>query len=281
MNRFRRRRLLLRIGIAAPILAYVSVGVAALTWPGFDHATQYISELGGEAAPHPAIFNVGVLVSGVGAGVAGIGFGLSVLALGGARISAAIIALCFGLAGVGLVLSSLYPWPDPRHLAINLGLGIQLAPLAMVWALRRIEDMGRLRVFLLAVFAMHEHQLDDGQHGAWTQPLEKAIQGLQAGVEQHEPLTFSRVLLGPCHRHHAAQRHGQKVIGRLISAHLKFLAALLHGLFNRDRATLGMARAISGQIEHDDLHIRLNAGNSRLEPGRKSTPVTRLTRQAA
>ena len=154
MNRFRRRRLLLRIGIAAPILAYVSVGVAALTWPGFDHATQYISELGGEAAPHPAIFNVGVLVSGVGAGVAGIGFGLSVLALGGARISAAIIALCFGLAGVGLVLSSLYPWPDPRHLAINLGLGIQLAPLAMVWALRRIEDMGRLRVFLLAVFAV-------------------------------------------------------------------------------------------------------------------------------
>jgi hypothetical membrane protein len=154
MNRFRRRRFLLRIGIAAPILAYVSVGVAALTWPGFDHATQYISELGGEAAPHPAIFNVGVLVSGVGAGVAGIGFGLSVLALGGARISAAIIALCFGLAGVGLVLSSLYPWPDPRHLAINLGLGIQLAPLAMVWALRRIEDMGRLRIFLLAVFAV-------------------------------------------------------------------------------------------------------------------------------
>jgi glucan biosynthesis protein C len=150
LTRFRRRRFLLWIGIASPILAYVSVGVAALTWPGFDHATQYISELGGEAAPHPAIFNVGVLVSGAGAGVAGIGFALSVLALGGARISAAIIALCFGLAGVGLVLSSLYPWPDPRH----LGLGIQIAPLAMVWALRRIEGMGRLRIFLLAVFVV-------------------------------------------------------------------------------------------------------------------------------
>jgi len=67
MNRFRRRRFLLRIGIAAPILAYASVGVAALTWPGFDHAKQYISELGGAAAPHPAIFNIGVLVSGAGA----------------------------------------------------------------------------------------------------------------------------------------------------------------------------------------------------------------------
>lgn len=154
MNRFRRRRFLLRIGIAAPILAYASVGVAALTWPGFDHAKQYISELGGAAAPHPAIFNIGVLVSGAGAGVAGIGFALAVLALGGARISAAVIALCFGLAGVGLVLSSLYPWPDPRHLAINLGLGIQLAPLAIVWALRNIEGMGRLRIFLLAVFAI-------------------------------------------------------------------------------------------------------------------------------
>ena len=152
MNRFRRRRVLLQIGIAAPIVAYASVGVAALTWPGFDHATQYISELGGEAAPHPAIFNIGVLVSGAGAGVAGIGFALAVLALGGARVSAAVIALCFGLAGVGLVLSSLYPWPDPRHLAINLGLGIQVAPLALVWALRKIEGMGRLRIFLLVVF---------------------------------------------------------------------------------------------------------------------------------
>ncbi len=154
MTRFRRRRFLLQIGIAAPILAHASVGVAALSWPGFDHATQYISELGGEAAPHPAIFNVGVLVSGVGAGVAGIGFGLSVLALGGARLSAAIIALCFALAGVGLVVSSIYPWPDPRHLAINLGLGIQIAPLAMVWALRNIEGMGRLRLFLAGVFVV-------------------------------------------------------------------------------------------------------------------------------
>ncbi|MFM8753492.1 MAG: DUF998 domain-containing protein [Phenylobacterium sp.] len=154
MNRVRRRRFLLRIGIAAPILAYVSVGVAALTWPGFDHATQYISELGGAAAPHPAIFNVGVLVSGAGAGLAGIGFALAVIALGGARFSAAIIALCFGLAGVGLVLSSIYPWPDPRHLAINLGLGIQIAPLAMVWALRRLEGMERLRIFLLGVFVV-------------------------------------------------------------------------------------------------------------------------------
>ncbi|MFZ4066554.1 MAG: glutamine amidotransferase-related protein, partial [Phenylobacterium sp.] len=46
MTRFRRRRVLLQIGIAAPILAYASVGLAALTWPGFDHATQYLSELG-------------------------------------------------------------------------------------------------------------------------------------------------------------------------------------------------------------------------------------------
>jgi len=152
MTRFRRRRALLQIGIAAPILAYASVGLAALTWPGFNHAKQYLSELGGAAAPHPAIFNVGVLVSGAGAGLAGIGFALSLLALGGARVSAAVIALCFGLAGVGLVLSSLYPWPDPRHLAINLGLGIQIAPLALVWALRRIEGTGRLRIFLLSVF---------------------------------------------------------------------------------------------------------------------------------
>ena len=37
--------------------------------------------------------------------------------------------------------------------AINLGLGIQIAPLAIIWALRNIEGMGRLRIFLLVVFA--------------------------------------------------------------------------------------------------------------------------------
>ena len=152
MSAYRGRRILLQIGMATPLVAFLAVGLAVAAYPGFNHARQYLSELGGAAAPHPEIFNLGVVVSGLGAAIAGLGFGLAMRTLGGARLPAMLTSLSFGLAGVGLGLASFYPWPDPRHLAINLGLGIQLAPLFMIWSLGRVPAMANLRRFLLAVF---------------------------------------------------------------------------------------------------------------------------------
>lgn len=152
--RLRRRRALLAIGVLAPVLAFSAVLAAALAFPGFDHATQYISELGGGAAPLPQLFNLGVLTAGVGAWAAGIGFALAVMTLGGPRGAAIIVALCFVVAGTGLVISGLYHWPDPRHRAVNLGLGIQLAPVFLIWGLSRVEHLAGLRLFLAAVFVV-------------------------------------------------------------------------------------------------------------------------------
>jgi glucan biosynthesis protein C len=149
--KYRRRRILLAIGMAGPVIAFLSVLIAVAAFPHFNHATQFLSELGGAGARLPQIFNGGVLVSGVAAGVAGIGFGLAVVGLGGSRIAAALVTLCFALAGVGLVISSLYVWPDPRHLFVNLGLGIILAPLFLIWGLVGVERMRGLRLFLIAV----------------------------------------------------------------------------------------------------------------------------------
>ncbi|MDP1632933.1 MAG: DUF998 domain-containing protein [Caulobacter sp.] len=153
MTPFRRRRILLRVGIAAPVLALITTLVAVLLFPGFNHATQFLSELGGAGAKEPEVFNIGVVLAGVGAGLAGIGFGLAIVALGGPRLPAALTAAAFVLAAIGLVMASLYPWPDPRHLAINLGLGIQMAPLFLLWGLARAEGVSRLRWFLVIVFA--------------------------------------------------------------------------------------------------------------------------------
>lgn len=100
------------------------------------------------------MFNAGVAFSGIGAGIAGIGFALAILALGGPRVPAALTALAFVLAAIGLVVSSLYHWPDPRHLAINLGLGIQLAPLFLLWGLASASGVDRLRWFLAGVFVL-------------------------------------------------------------------------------------------------------------------------------
>jgi hypothetical membrane protein/peptidoglycan/LPS O-acetylase OafA/YrhL len=152
--RYRRRRGLLAVGVAAPLMALAVVLVAAAAYPDFDNATQFLSELGGATAQAPIIFNAGVFAAGVMAGLAGIGFGLALYALSGARVSGVITAVVFMLAGAGLSLSTLYPWPDPRHMIINLGLGIQLAPLLLFWGLSGRRDLPRLKAFLLATFVL-------------------------------------------------------------------------------------------------------------------------------
>lgn len=150
--RYARRRRLLIVGMAAPLLALVAVLIGVATYPDFDHARQYLSELGGASAPLPLIFNGGVFIAGLMCMAAGVGFGLAIHGLTERWIVASLTAVVFILAGIGLAVSSLYPWPDPRHMAINLGLGIQIAPLLLLWGLWSHVDLRRLKVFLFVTF---------------------------------------------------------------------------------------------------------------------------------
>jgi glucan biosynthesis protein C len=149
---FAGRRVLLGCGVAAPVLALASTLMAMASYPHFNQARQYLSELGGASASTPAIFNAGVFAAGFLAALAGGGFGLTIAALARARIIGALTAAVFMLAGYGLGQAAIYPWPDPRHLAINLGLGIQIAPLLLLWGLWRRPELGGLKLFLALVF---------------------------------------------------------------------------------------------------------------------------------
>ncbi|WP_245572052.1 acyltransferase family protein [Brevundimonas aveniformis] len=151
---FTGRRRLLMVGATAPLLVLIVFLVSVAAYPGFDHASQYLSELGGADARYPEIFNVGVFISGVMAALTGIGIGWALMALTGARITGLMTAAAFLLAGYGLSASSLYPWPDPRHMVISLGLGIQIAPLLILWGLRERRDVPRLKAFLISAFAV-------------------------------------------------------------------------------------------------------------------------------
>lgn len=146
-------RPLLVCGVAAPLLALAATLGAMAANPAFNLARQYLSELGGASAAVPLIFNVGIFAAGVMAAFAGAGFGLAIVALTNARGSAGLTAALFILAGWGLTQAAIYHWPDKRHLAVNLALGIQLAPLLMLWGLWPLRDAPRLKLFLFAVFA--------------------------------------------------------------------------------------------------------------------------------
>src|SRR5690606_33656245 len=102
---FARRRRLLALGVAAPLLTLIVFLVAVAAYPGFDHASQYLSELGGASARYPAIFNVGVFVAGVLAALTGVGFGWAIMALTRARVTGLMTAAAFILAGYGLAAS--------------------------------------------------------------------------------------------------------------------------------------------------------------------------------
>jgi len=144
----RLRGLFLRAGAASPLIAIGCMLLAWAAYPGFNSATQYLSELGGPKAPHPIFFNMGLIAVGIGGAIAGLGFAIAVPALGGARWAGGLVALCFFAAAVGLIAGLVFPWPDPRHNLIQLGLGIQIAPLALLWALRRAGGLSGLRRFL-------------------------------------------------------------------------------------------------------------------------------------
>ena len=150
--RFHRRRRLLRIGMAAPVLALMAVLAALVAYPNFNHARQYLSELGGASSRAPYIFNDGVFLAGALAAVAGIGFGLAIAGLTKSRTAGAATAVVFAIAGTGLMISGVYTWPDPRHLAVNLGLGIQLGPVLLLWGLWDRKDLPRFKTFLILVF---------------------------------------------------------------------------------------------------------------------------------
>ncbi len=123
-------------------------------YPHFNPARQYLSELGGPSAAHPLIFNAGVFVAGVMAGLAGVR-----IWPGGRRARqsphrrGALTAAVFAhWPAAAWAQAAVYPWPDPRHLAINLALGIQLAPLFLLWGLWKRPDTRRLKLFLALVF---------------------------------------------------------------------------------------------------------------------------------
>ena len=147
-------RAFLLAGILIPVVYFGLLILAPLIYPGFNHVTQYASEMGSADARYPAVFNTGVMLCGAAGLVASFGFFHAVRRLGGNKWLAALTGLALFLFGVGTFMGGRFPMPDERHGGYGLGLGLQLAPLFLALALWRVRSLRGLCIFLLVVFAI-------------------------------------------------------------------------------------------------------------------------------
>lgn len=141
---------LLWAALAVPFLYYGTMLVSAAFYPGYNHVTQYASELGSSEARYPAIFNIGTILTGVVMIAGAAGIYRAAVAAGARRALAGVGAVCLALFGVSLVLGGSFPMPDPRHGGFGLGLAMLLAPPVLAIALWKRPELRTLAKFLLA-----------------------------------------------------------------------------------------------------------------------------------
>lgn len=143
------KRALLWAAVAVPFLYYGTLLVSAAFYPGYNHVTQYASELGSSQAVYPAIFNVGTILGGVAIIVASFGVFHAAVAVGARRILALVAAVCLVLFGVGAIFGGLFPMPDPRHGGFGLGMASHLVPFVLALAFWKRPGLRPLATFLL------------------------------------------------------------------------------------------------------------------------------------
>jgi hypothetical membrane protein len=144
--------MLVRLAVAVPVLYFGVMLLAASTWPGYSHVTRYVSELGGPEAPHPAIFNYGIVLMGAVCSLSAWGVLGAARRLGGRGAMSGLAALCIALFGVAMVMGGLFPLPDERHGAFGLGFAMVFAPLFLALAFAGRPGFGGLVALLLASF---------------------------------------------------------------------------------------------------------------------------------
>lgn len=138
--------------IAAPALYYFGLLAGAATYPGYDHATRYASELGAADAPYPILFNASIIACGVAALFGAAGLAMSLKALSGRWGWAIATGVALALWGVSMIMGGMFPMPDERHGAFGLGLVAPLTPLFALLALWSAPKTSGMKAFLAFVF---------------------------------------------------------------------------------------------------------------------------------
>lgn len=149
----KREIVLLRFGMAVPLIYYGTLlFLPLLLYPGYDHRTQYVSELGAATAPHPLPFNLLVIACGVSAMLGAVGIAQALRRLYARKVAAALTGVTLFLWGATIVMAGLFPMPNELHGAFGLAMVLHLAPLFALAAVWRAERFAWMKWLLVAVF---------------------------------------------------------------------------------------------------------------------------------
>lgn len=144
--------LLLKLGVLVPVLYYGVLLVGGYLTPGYNHLTQYASELGMAGKPAAQIFNYGIIAAGGCAIAAALGVLIGMKSLGANILWALLAAICLAAWGASMVFGGLYPMPNPLHNGYGLGLAIIPAALFMFLGLSGRSDLGGVKSLLILSF---------------------------------------------------------------------------------------------------------------------------------
>ncbi|HVB99355.1 MAG TPA: DUF998 domain-containing protein [Candidatus Dormibacteraeota bacterium] len=140
--------LCLLLAAAAPALYFGTQVVAAPFYPGYSFSHLSASMLGTRFSHHPAIFNVGEMLTGLAA--LGGAFGLYLcFRVKTHRLLAGLIGFSVASTGVMCLKAGLFPMPDSRHNSWGLLFDfIILIPFLMLAGLLKASRSAGLRIYL-------------------------------------------------------------------------------------------------------------------------------------
>jgi hypothetical membrane protein len=145
----------LGFGIAVPFLYYGTQVVAAPYFPGYSFITLAASALGSDFSTHPAIFNTGVIATGMATLFAAFGFFLAFQRIGANRILSWITCVALLGNGVSSMWAGSFPQPDPRHSGHPaFMIATILLPILLTASLWKQRDARLLKGFLGATIVI-------------------------------------------------------------------------------------------------------------------------------
>ena len=135
--------------MAVPFIYFGTQGLGSLFYPGYSYLRQTASELGARGAPHPEIFNIGMLILGFAFLIGAFGFFRALQHLNTKPILTWITSSVLALSGVNFFLAGLFPLPDPRHVGLHLFYASFFGPVLFAATLWNRNEAKLLKGYLI------------------------------------------------------------------------------------------------------------------------------------